>query len=59
MRIRKSVYNDTMFGFFSEDEFGHPEEFMTVKSLKKVKEMVKQLQKDIDALEVQNGTRGE
>jgi len=48
MKIKKSESMNGWIGFFIEDENGYPEEFLSVKSIKKAEEIVNQLQKDLD-----------
>jgi len=58
MRIKKSIEINGWIGFFSNDEDGHPEEFMTIKTLKRAEEIIKQLQNDIKNLKekkIKNG----
>jgi len=50
MNIKKSGQMDGWIGFFQEDENGYPEEFMSVKTIKKAEDIVKQLQKDLQKL---------
>jgi len=54
MRIRKSEHEKGMIGFFSEDENGGPDEFMSVYNIEIAQKIVKQLQKDIDIIVEQN-----
>ena len=45
-------------GFFTNDEYGHPEEFLSVKTIDNAQKIVNQLQKDINKLsKKQNGNK--
>ena len=57
MRIKKSVYDSDMIGFFVDDENGYPEEFLSVYNIKKAQEIVNQLQKDLDKLKKHKSLR--
>jgi len=50
MEIHKSVEIEGWIGFFTKDENGYPEEFLSVKDIGKAEEIVKKLQKDIEKL---------
>ena len=50
MRIKKSEEMNGWIGFFGINEFGHPEEFMSVKTIDTAKKIVDRLQKDIENL---------
>ncbi len=54
MRIKKSEYLEGGFGFYNNDEYGHPEEFLSVRTIDKAQEIVNQLQKDIENLTKHN-----
>jgi len=41
------------YGFYTEDEYGYPEEFLSVKTIDKAQKMVNQLQEDIKRLKKQ------
>jgi len=48
MRIKKSYIMEGWIGFFTNDEDGHPEEFLSVNTIDKAQKIVNQLQKDIN-----------
>ena len=50
MRIKKSQMMNGWIGFYTEDENGYPEEFLSVKTIDKAQKIIDQLQKDIKRL---------
>ena len=50
MRIKKSQMVNGYIGFYTKDEDGHSEEFLSVKTTDKAQRIINQLQKDITKL---------
>ncbi len=50
MKLAKSLSIEGWYGFFSEDECGHPEEFISVDSLDKAKKLIDNLNEDLKKL---------
>lgn len=50
VRLKESTWKEGWIGFFTNDEDGHPEEFLSVSDTNKAQEIVNRLQKDIDNL---------
>jgi len=50
MRIKKSQMMNGWIGFYTEDENGYSEEFLSVKNIDKAQKIINQLQKDIKKL---------
>ena len=50
MNILKSQFMKGWIGFYDKDEFGHPEEFLSVKNISEAQRIVNQLSRDIKKL---------
>lgn len=50
MRLEKSEFINRWYGFYTKDEFGHLEEFYTVRTLKAAEKIIERLKKDLKEL---------